>query len=104
MDIYELSKLASEGQTGPYFDYLRQTRPLMRDLEYPIQIHPAACPAGCPVTVYYPCEGKLHSHPDNSWTDCSPWFVKVERRYGMHMLCEQCARSTDPLGLNDDNY
>lgn len=100
MNIYELSKLASEGKTGPYFDYLEQTRPLMRDLKSSMEIHPAACH----VTVFYPCVGKLHSDPDNSWADCSPWFVKAGRRYGMHMLCEKCALLTDPLGLNDDNY
>lgn len=103
MDIYELSKRASEGDTKPYFDYLQQTKPRVRDLEYPMQIHPAACPAGAPVTVYYQCEGRLHGHPDNSWANCAPWFVKVDGRYGMHMLCEACARTPDPLGYNDED-
>lgn len=101
MDIYELSKRASEGDVRPYFDYLQKTKPRVSDLEYPIQIHPAACPAGAPVTVYYQCEGKYHSHPDNSWANCAPWFVKTDGRYGMYMLCEQCARSNDPLGQYD---
>lgn len=101
MNIYELTTLANNGNPQPYFVYLNQTKQRSAEMESDLEVHHNIAPNGCPMTYHTQCEGRAHSHPDNSWRDCLPYVHSDGQDTTVHMLCSECAHSYDPLGLQD---
>lgn len=101
MNIYELTTLANNGNPQPYFAYLNQTKQISDEMESDLEVHHQIAPNGCPMAYHTQCEGRAHNHPDNSWRDCLPYVHSDGRDTTVHMLCQSCAYSHDPLGLED---
>ena len=102
MSIYDLARAVNNGASpNEYFKYLNETVQRSSDMEFQLEVHHAIAPMGVPATITYQCEGVYHSHPDTSWAECTP-YVHTDgsaNRPTIHMLCNACACSENPLGL-----
>lgn len=101
MDIIQLSQNASNGDTGPYFEYLLSTRPKASEMEFDLEVHPNGFYNGNPVKAHMQCDGKLHSHPDNSWADCAPYVYRDGNYVAVKLLCDRCSNLVDPFGYDE---